>query len=708
MKKLFILFVTILLSLPFNIIAQEEEEEEAKSDTLEYGMEEISVVGTRTKEKIIDIPYSVFSVDKKELKYGKKISARDVLVDVPGLFIQNMYGNHDLRISIRGFGTRSSTGVRGIRILYDGIPESDPDGESVTDAIDFTSLGGVDVVKGNMSSLYANAPGGVVDFRTDMYFPENFVTSMNQFAKFGYRQNGFKFGLKDNNQRVFVSYYYRNIDGYRQHSAEYQNLVNAVYEGYLGTRSSITVMGNYVNGLIETPGSLTKEEFDEDPFMAAPLSLSQDTRKVNKKGRIAFKYKTGFGAPDENQIEIMGYGAQKEFQKVDNEYFNLSTRYSLGALFSYTNRTTLFGRQNVFTCGMEYANESGPVNQFENIGGNRGISVLTEYNQGVNNLGFYFLEHLNLIAEKFDLFISSRYDFSKFSSDIYLPFGYIDSARVFKGFTPKIGLNYKILPTVALYTSYGLGYDFPALYEMQNYIFSTNPSYTLNPDIESQKSYNFEFGLKGSLMNEESEFMKKVFFDVTFFYYKITNEIVPFTINQTSYYRNAAKTNRVGVECGIKTEPFRHFDMIINYTYTDFKYDEFEALNYTPQGTSTADYSGNKEPSVPSSILNFILEYELELSENMSGLLLWDCDYISDMFVDDANSAISSGYFFGNAMVGLTFNTEEFGAIFFIGSNNIFNKTYVGFININDYYGRYYNSGEPRNYSLGLNLSYKF
>jgi len=209
-------------------------------------------------------------------------------------------------------------------------------------------------------------------------------------------------------------------------------------------------------------------------------------------------------------------------------------------------------------------------------------------------------------------------------------------------------------------------------------------------------------------MNEGSEFMKKVFFDVTFFYYKISEEIVPFTINQTSYYRNAAKTNRVGLECGLKTEPFEHFDMIINYTYTDFKYDEFEALNYTPQGTTTADYSGNTEPSVPTNILNFILEYELELSENMSGLLIWDCDYISDMFVDDANSAISPGYFYGNAMVGLTYNTEEFGAVFFLGSNNIFNKTYVGYININDYYGRYYDAGEPRNFYLGLNLSYKF
>ena len=691
-----------------NLFAQKEENEEAKSDTLEYGIEEISVVGTRTEEKIIDIPYSVFSVEKKELKYGKKVSAKDVLADVPGLFLQNRYGNHDLRISIRGFGTRSSTGVRGIRILQDGIPETAPDGESVMDAIDFTSLGGVDVVKGNLSSLYANAPGGVINFKTDIYFPENFVTSQNQFGRFGYRQNGFKFGLKDNNQRFFISYYYRNIDGYREHSSEYQNLVNTIYEGYLGTRSSITILGNYVNGLIRQPGSLTKEEFDKDPYAAAPLAVSQDNRRVNRKGRIAFKYRTGFGAPDKHGIEIMAYAAQKELQKIDNEYFSLSTRYSLGTLLSYTNRSTIINHKNVFTCGMEYANESGPVNQFENIGGNRGVSVENEFNQKVNNIGFYFLEHFNLIEEKFDLFLSSRYDFSKFSSDIYIPYGFIDSARVFKGFTPKIGLNYKLLPAIALYTSYGVSYDFPALYEMENYIFSSNPSYTLNPDIESSKSYNYELGIKGSILNRDSEFMKKLFFDVTFFYYKISNEIVPFTINQKSYYRNAAKTNRIGLECGVKTEPFDHVDVIINYTYTNFKYNEYQALNYTPQGTITASYSGNKEPSVPGSILNLILEYEFELSEQFSGLLQWDCDYISDMYVNDANSAISDGYFYGNVMFGFSYSTEILGAVLFLGSNNVFDKTYVGYININDYYGRYYDAGEPRNFYFGLNLSYKF
>ena len=120
MKLLLPLLLTLLLLSSHGILAQEEKHED--TDTLEYGMDEVTVVGTRTKEKIIDIPYSVFSVEKNELKFGKKVSAKDVLADVPGMFLQNRYGNQDLRISIRGFGTRSNTGIRGVRILQDGIP----------------------------------------------------------------------------------------------------------------------------------------------------------------------------------------------------------------------------------------------------------------------------------------------------------------------------------------------------------------------------------------------------------------------------------------------------------------------------------------------------------------------------------------------------------------------------------------------------------
>ena len=101
---------------------------------------------------------------------------------------------------------------------------------------------------------------------------------------------------------------------------------------------------------------------------------------------------------------------------------------------------------------------------------------------------------------------------------------------------------------MAVYTSYGLGYDLPALSELPNTPLSSNIKYSLNPDLNAQQSDNFEFGLKGDIINPESEVMRKLFFEVTFFNYIIKDEIVPFIINQKTYFRNAARTNRTGVE----------------------------------------------------------------------------------------------------------------------------------------------------------------
>ncbi|MCW9094465.1 MAG: TonB-dependent receptor, partial [Ignavibacteriaceae bacterium] len=420
------------------------------------------------------------------------------------------------------------------------------------------------------------------------------------------------------------------------------------------------------------------------------------------------KYRTGFGAMDANELEITGYGGIKELEKVDNEFYTLSTRYSLGALIRYANRSVIVGRQNTFTAGMDYAYQSGPVNAFENIGGNRGLSVENEFDSNVSNIGFYFLDHYNILEQKLDLFFSSRYDLSVFSNDIFIPYGSVDSSRTFNAFTPKIGLNFKITPEIALYTSYGLSYDFPALTELENNPLSSNPRYTLNPDIDPSKSDNFELGIKGNLFNSGSDFMKKVIFDITGFYYKITDEIVPFIINQKTYFRNAAKTNRKGVEIGIKTEPFEETEMVVNYTYTDFKYDEFLTTNYTPSGQVQEDYSGNYEPSVPKHIINFIFNYDFEITDDISGLLQWDCDYIAKLYVDDANSATAPDYFYGNIMLGAAYNTDLIGLVFYVGVNNIFDKRYVGFVNINDYYERYYETGEPRTFYSGLNFNLKF
>ena len=477
-------FCSALVSLSFLAPALGQGQEEESEDSTKYEIQEVVSIGTRTVERMIDIPYSVFRVDKKELAYGKKISARDVLADVPGLFLQSRYGNHDLKISLRGFGTRSNSGVRGVRILQDGIPESEPDGETVVDDIDFTSLATVEVVKGNLSSLYANAPGGVINFVTDLYFPRSFAAILGQAGKYGYRLSGIKVGLENLSNRMLFTYNYSNHNGYRAHSAEYQHLVNALYETYPGQNTTLTVLGNYMRGLNKLPGSLTREEFTADPFQANPLAISQDFKRVTSKGRLGIRYRTRFGETESNELEITSYGGIKELEGADNLVYRFTTRYSLGTMLGFTHRSRIFDdRNNVLTVGMDYAFQAGPVTEFENINGVKGASVENEYYESLSNIGFYLLDRVELVTDRLDLFLSGRLDRNSFTRDIWIPFGFTDTTRAFRKFAPKVGLNYKLTHSIALYTSYGLSYDFPALSEMANTPLSSAPQYSINPDL---------------------------------------------------------------------------------------------------------------------------------------------------------------------------------------------------------------------------------
>lgn len=707
MKIRILAFLLLITPLGFS----QEKDEDEENDTLNYEIQEMTITGTRTMKRIIDIPYSVFRVDKKELTYGKKISAKDLLADVPGLFLQTRYGNSDLRISLRGYGTRSNSGIRGVRVLQDNIPVSETDGQTVADEIDFNALGGVEVVKGNISSLYANAPGGVINFLTDLYYPTNFVKTSNQIGSFGMKQTDERFGIKTDNYRFTMSYNYKNIDGYRPHSSEYSNIVNSVFESYIGSKGTLSILGNYVRSNVKMPGSLTQQEFNTDPMQAYDLAVTQDLKRDTKKGRLAVRFRTFLDSKEKNEIEVTGFGGLKNLETTDILSYRKLSRYAAGTFLRFRNKSKIGKRDNDFTIGFDYAYQSGPSVEYDNIGGHPGLTVNSEIEDNVGNWGVYFYNQFNLLKEKMDLFVSGRFDKFVYSRNSLVYTGVKDTTRIFQQFTPKVALNYKLTPSIALYTSYSLGFDVPAASELDNYFLSSNSGRTsLNPDLNPQKSNNFEVGIKGNLINKKrGEWFRKAIFDATFFDYEIKDDIVPFNIAGKSYYRNAAKTRRTGVELGFKSEPVERVDFMVNYIFTNFKYKEYDALLYDSLGNLVHEnYSDNYMPSYPSHMVNFVIEYEYEISKHIEGLLMFDCDYVTKMYADDKNSQSTSPYFYVNPMAGINFVFDKINILAFTGVNNIFDKRYAGFINSNDSYGRFYESGEPRNIYGGLNISFKY
>jgi len=134
------------------------------------GADEQTMIVSATPQTVseLDTPAAVSVVNGDDMRQAApRINLSESLGSVPGLQIQNRQNYaQDLQISMRGFGARSTFGVRGIRMYVDGIPATMPDGQGQTSNIDLTSVDSVEVLRGPFSALYGNASGGVININT--------------------------------------------------------------------------------------------------------------------------------------------------------------------------------------------------------------------------------------------------------------------------------------------------------------------------------------------------------------------------------------------------------------------------------------------------------------------------------------------------------------------------------------------------------------
>ena len=684
----------------------------SQTDSVKYQTDEIIVTGTRVEQKIIDIPFSVQRIDKELWKSSRQQGLNDVLTSVPGLFLQSRYGNHDVRVTIRGFGSRSNTGIRGVRILLDGIPESEPDGQTRVEALDFTAIGKIELVKGNSSSLYTNAPGGVINFFSDKFFPGTFALLDNEFGSYDLRKNALKFGLNSANSRFMLTSSYENYKGYRDHSQEYQTRVNSIFETNFTRKSVLTLYGYYVSGLIKIPGSLTLTNYNTNDTMANPRDKnSRDSKRVTKKGRLGMTYNTRLGKEDNHVVEVTAYGTIKDLERTAKTY-RIFARYGIGSSFRYINKLKFGERTNEFSVGGDLYYQTGPVSEFVNNAGESGAFVSLS-DETISNVGFYATDQVTVIKDRVSLLLTGRYDRVNFKSDDQSPQQFRDTTRLFDQFTPKASLNFKLTRNIAFYTSYGLGFDSPAANEMDNYPTSTDPNVTINPDLMAQKSNNFEAGIKGDLPGLKDKYFKNTFVELTFFSSKIKDEIVPFNVDGTVYYRNAGSTQRNGLEFGVSSEIIKGLSLKAAYTYSDFKYKDYTAHFITTIPgfkDSVVTYNNNIVPSVPKNLFSGDLAYQYVIQKKYTLFAKVNFQYVDKMFVDDFNtdSLKTAPYALLNAQIGASINIGSINVLAYAGINNIADKKYVGFININSDKYEFYEAGPHRNFFGGLTLGYMF
>ncbi len=221
------------------------------------------MIGTRTERELGQIPLGVSVINMDDIQRGRQeLSLDESLARVPGLFMQNRYNfSQDLRVSIRGFGSRANFGMRGIKVFADGIPVTLADGQSGTDDLDIGSAQSIEVVRGPTAALYGAASGGVISITTEEPTEEPFVESKLTFGEYGHEKYQIKTGGQTGRLGFLVNASHLEMDGYRDFSGVQHSLINSKLRYDIDATSDVQIIANVVNSpLALDSGGITLEE----------------------------------------------------------------------------------------------------------------------------------------------------------------------------------------------------------------------------------------------------------------------------------------------------------------------------------------------------------------------------------------------------------------------------------------------------------------
>ncbi len=712
MKKLFIL---LLISVP---VIQAQQKGEQK-DTLEVKMKQITVTATRYAEQVLEIPYAVSVIQGNKLKNLRGYGLDEILNTVPGVLVQNRAGNQDVRLVIRGFGARgagdrSNSGTsRGIRVMIDGIPETEPDGRTSFDQIDLSIADKIEIIRSNASAVWGNGAGGVVNLSTVPESSEAYLSFRSSAGSYGYNDiqlsslNNFK------NGKMFSSLSNTNFEGWRDHSSSYRTLFNT---GFLSNLDDLTRLGVFISGtsnMFHIPGPLTQKQFDADPSRSNPVYEQRDERRFNRLGKIGVTLNREFD--ETNSVSGMLFLNPKYLQRSERGTFRDFTRYHTGGNLIYANHSS-FSRElkNKLVVGTDFAYQDGAI-LFYNLSptNGRGNELKDNKREGAENFGA-FLQNEILIKDKFSFIAGARYDNIKYYSESFISSGYGLQTKTFERVTPKAGITYHLSDSHSLYANYGGGIEVPAGNETDPAgTYGQDQIYLINPLLEPIISNTFEIGTKQFKTDfAEDNFIKSLSYELALYYISVKNDIVPYRGGR--FYFTAGKTERKGAEFAASLQFRNNLSLICSFTLTDNKYKEYlvDSVHYDLKKAGRyADYGGNKVAGIPDYFYNIGLTY---LPEGLGGAFIsLNLNSIGKYFCDDANTLEVNSFRVLSGTIGMSkpvVLTNKLKIRGFLTVNNLFDSKYASstFINPDIVNGDpvFLEPGMPRNFVLSVSIIY--
>ncbi|GGG16042.1 TonB-dependent receptor [Dokdonia pacifica] len=598
----------------------------------------------------------------------QQLSLQEFTQQSPGLFAQNTNNfAQDLRISIRGFGARSAFGIRGIKLIVDGIPETTPDGQGQLDNLTLGIIDRIEIVKGPSSSLYGNASGGVIDIQTIDEVEKPFSHWKGSVGSYGFQNFQATGGINSENATYIFHGNYVASDGYRDQSGFKQVNTNFKAKFDISDRLTIRTLLNYSDSPeADDPGSLTLEAVQENRRQA------RDRNVLFETGETIRQFKVGISTTwiKNKFTSIDGYLFYNNRQFDGKLPFEFGGIVDLGRDYVGQGASITYAKgKNTLKAGYDFAYQNDDRQRFRNLEGTQGDQTLDQ-KERFTNLGIYITDHLEI--DKWYITGGIRFDYNKLTADdAFLSNGDDSDDITLNAVNPSVGVNYAFAKTHNVYTNFSTSFETPALSEL-----SANPNgdQGFNEGLEAQKATNYEIGFKGQFANAFR-------YQVAVFRIDTRDDLVPFELEafpDRTFFRNAGKTARNGVEVEGVYAFAKAWTVSAAYAYSDFTYSDFT----TPNGT----FDGNALPGIPKHVGNISLQYHSEKGF-YAGI---QTAIVGLQYANDSNEAEVEGYENINVRGGYDFIYKNVIIQPYIGINNLLDQEYTDNVRINAFGGRFF------------------
>lgn len=673
-------------------------------------LDEIVVSATRRAEPRERIPASIDRVTAAQMRDGQPgVNLSESLAAVPGVSVQNRQNYaQDLQLSVRGFGARSSFGVRGVRLYADGIPGTMPDGQGQFSHFDLGSAERIEVLRGPFSALYGNSSGGVISIYTEDPRSAPLLTASVVAGSLGTERLALKFADGFTGGGILVDAAHFDTNGFRAHSRAERNSANAKLHLDLGSVTTLTVTGNAIESpFVQDPLGLTRAQMQSNREQAGSNALAYNTRKSLAQQQIGATLTTAANASNDLVATLYaGHRATTQFQAIlasveanplhPGGVIDLAREYRGGDAHWIT-RLEPGGTPLTVTVGASIDGLDEERHGYLNFVGNA-LGVLGALRRNERN---HVLAADQYVQAEWDPDARWRVIAGLRRNDVSIHSRDATGARspselTYADTDPVVGVTLEVAPTLHAYASYGRGFETPTLNDLA--YRSTDGSLPgLNVGLKAATSDNYEVGLKtvGGRWR----------LNAAAFYTTTHNELaVKASSGGRQVFENIDRSERRGAELEWSADWPAGLESRVAYTYIR----AVTAAAYRScAGTPCAPVlipSGNRLPAVPANAIYAALSWRapvvgLRATAETIGR--------SSLYVDDRNSDSAAGYWSTNLRVGFEQVQASWKVAETLRVDNVTDRRYAGTVIVNESNSRYFEPDPGRTYFLLVTASFR-